>query len=172
MKRYTKGFTLIELLVVIAIIGILASVVLVSLQSARKKGSDARVMSAVQQIRTSLETSTNGSSYPDLVIAGAPHWYSARPTNATGSTGGNIDTLVGDILSQQTSAGITSGWGINQSVVITKDTDSPATKGYAIYAKLPSDPTKAFCIDGNGSTKTTTFPANEVNSVAAATNCQ
>ncbi|MFA6295645.1 MAG: prepilin-type N-terminal cleavage/methylation domain-containing protein, partial [Candidatus Paceibacterota bacterium] len=31
MKRYTRGFTLIELLVVIAIIGILSSVVLVSL---------------------------------------------------------------------------------------------------------------------------------------------
>lgn len=60
-----KGFTLIELLVVIAIIGLLSTIAVVALNSARTKSRDAKRVADVKQMQTALELAfaeTNG--YP------------------------------------------------------------------------------------------------------------
>ena len=54
-NQNNRAFTLIELLVVVAIIGILSSVVLASLNSAREKARDSRRLSDVRQIQTALD---------------------------------------------------------------------------------------------------------------------
>lgn len=66
-----KGFTLIELLVVIAIIGILSSVVLASLSTARNKGNDGKVQSELGSIRAAAEIvySNTGTAYGTAVPA-------------------------------------------------------------------------------------------------------
>ncbi|OHA09369.1 MAG: hypothetical protein A3B37_02285 [Candidatus Sungbacteria bacterium RIFCSPLOWO2_01_FULL_59_16] len=63
--RPKSGFTLIELLVVIAIIGLLASIVFASLNSARAKARDAKRRSDLNQLRTALELYySNHGNYP------------------------------------------------------------------------------------------------------------
>lgn len=64
-NKRNKGFTLIELLVVISIIGLLSTVVLASLTSARKKAQTAKFVAEMNQLKTAFELYRNDNGqYP------------------------------------------------------------------------------------------------------------
>ena len=81
-----KGFTLIELLVVIAIIGILATIVMVSLNTARSKARDVRRVSDIRQMQLALQMyyDANGS-YPSVLTGLKPTYISAVPFDPNGT---------------------------------------------------------------------------------------
>lgn len=91
-NRNQRGFTLIELLVVISIIGLLASVALASLATARQSARDATRLSDIKQIQNALElyrtannglypTAINGNRVTDLAML--ENYIKPLPTDPT-----------------------------------------------------------------------------------------
>lgn len=144
-QHRSRGFTLIELLVVIAIIGVLSSVVLASLNTARNKGNDASIQANLATVRTQAELyyDEQGHKYSTTDAASAAWGSTAVP-----SAGLFSNTTIAQALVSAASATGSSGAADAGTYAIGQSGTS-----YAIAVKLKDDPTKSWCVDSTGAAK-------------------
>lgn len=132
MTTRSRGFTLIELLVVIAIIGILASIVLASLDSARKKGRDARRVADIKQLQLALELYYDQyNAFPTTLSTSslvANNFISTIPTDPQSGAAYSYAGLQGSAATAATCASYHLGGTLENSSNTALSTD---TDGYA-----------------------------------------
>jgi len=145
LKSRNSGFTLIELLVVISIIGLLSSVVLTSLSSARKKAKDASIILSANSIMKSAQidslSTLDYSPYYMAIWAGegesaCDNWYGAT-SNPAGLRAA-CKSIVRNVGGDNTEITWQNTWG-------------GSYVKYSVMAWLPSKQV-FYCIGSNGKT--------------------
>ena len=126
MKKFSRGFTLIELLVVIAIIGMLAAVVLASLNSARNKGADAAKKSSVNNIRAQAEIVYDNAGTYDNICAD-PTVVNAVAASAGSCTDSATAWAVATQLSNGTTAYCVDSTGNSDEATVVAATETADT---------------------------------------------
>ena len=145
--KKVRGFTLIELLVVIAIIGILASIVMVSMSGATAKAKDARVKGDLAQARALAQMIYDSDTNYTALCA------SSSALASSGTYGTQLGIIQADVVS--------NGSSTIPSTVVNCVT---STTAYCVSAALEGG--RYYCVDSAGRAWTTS-----TNACSAGTDC-
>ncbi len=127
MPNLVSGFTLIELLVVIAIIGILSTIVLGSLNSARAKSANAAVKANLNGIRNQAEVIADNNNLDYSTVCSNQNVINAIQAAIT--AGGDPGTVA------QRCNSVNAGWSAN------------------VLLKIPEGSNNYWCVDSTGTVK-------------------
>ncbi|MBP6924160.1 MAG: prepilin-type N-terminal cleavage/methylation domain-containing protein [Candidatus Pacebacteria bacterium] len=150
MFKKSLGFTLIELLVVIAIIGILAAVVLASLNDARSSGTNASIEQTMNSTRSQAEIFYNAQS-PNTYTGVCADAEIVRLLDAVNNTSVQITTVDATL----------GNAGDDVTVICHESADGLEFATAAPF--LLGDTQQYFCVDssGNAGIETASLLANE-----------
>ncbi len=148
--KLQKGFTLIELLVVVAIIGILAAIVLASLNSARNKSGDAAIQSNLVNIRGQAELiySAAGCYGDNNPVGSNPCQAHLETTPCTTPTAESL--FANTVVASQIQAAVNQGGGAGRCA------SSTGGASWAVSVPLKSNNTLAWCVDSSGASRQVT----------------
>ncbi|MBU1045559.1 type II secretion system GspH family protein [Patescibacteria group bacterium] len=141
MLKKREGFTIVELLIVVAIIGILATIVIVSLREASDRARNTKIITNITQIRKVAEDMyiQEASGYESLCLSGA----------LNGDYSDILTILENDV--EKYGGEVVSCYASRYS--------------YCVTAQLTGSTTKYFCIDEQGNNLESTSNACSVSNI-------